>query len=562
MVRIKPYLTIRRKLILFSLIFILSVLVLTSVNNFLVQKAHQTTNLVIHEYEFLLSSIDYLKILSLTYRLNLDEYLFTKSEVYLQSMKNLMNKTENQIFLLESKFMEKNEMLEELKSSFSSYFLLTDNLISYYKSNPEDTETLNIKKNRIDSLLENAILSKLDLLSKEVEKKTLEASEELENFHFLNILISIMVIALLTTSSLVYSFLVAKSILDPISKFEEATTRIAEGEFGLTIEVKSRDELGKLALHFNEMSKKLLEFKRKIESHQKELEKTVRERTKELNEKVKELTETKIALMNMMEDLNETNKKLLEAQKKLKKSYMELKKLDVEKDRFISIAAHELKTPMTAISGFAQLLKDEEIIKDKEKRLRYLKIIEDEIKRLSALITDVLDLSRIDLGTIKVFVEEVNINEILNDVKNEMIELAKEKSLYLNVEVEKGISNVLTDREKLKRILLNLVSNSIKYTEKGGITIKAEKEGDEIKFSVSDTGIGIPKEHFNKIFTRFFQVSSPYTRKAKGSGLGLSICKELVELLGGRIWFDSEVGKGTTFYFTLPLKYKEKKTNK
>ncbi|MEM5834266.1 MAG: ATP-binding protein [Candidatus Aenigmatarchaeota archaeon] len=562
MVRIKPYLTIRRKLILFSLIFILSVLVLTSVNNFLVQKAHQTTNLVIHEYEFLLSSIDYLKILSLTYRLNLDEYLFTNSEVYLQSMKNLMNKTENQIFLLESKFTEKNEMLEELKSSFSSYFLLTDNLINYYKSNPEDIESINIKKNRIDSLLENAILSKLDLLSKEVEKKTLEASEELENFHFLNILISIMIIALLTTSSLVYSFLVAKSILDPISKFEEATTRIAEGEFGLRIEVKSRDELGKLALHFNEMSKKLLEFKRKIESHQKELEKTVRERTKELNEKVKELTETKIALMNMMEDLSETNKKLLEAQKKLKKSYMELKKLDVEKDRFISIAAHELKTPMTAISGFAQLLKDEEIIKDKEKRLRYLKIIEDEIKRLSALVTDILDLSRIDLGTIKVFVEEVNINEILNDVKNEMIELAKEKSLYLNVEVEKGIPNILTDKEKLKRILLNLVSNSIKYTEKGGITIKAEKEGDEIKFSVSDTGIGIPKEHFNKIFTRFFQVSSPYTRKAKGSGLGLSICKELVELLGGRIWFDSEVGKGTTFYFTLPLKYKEKKTNK
>ncbi|MEM5843993.1 MAG: HAMP domain-containing protein, partial [Candidatus Aenigmatarchaeota archaeon] len=346
MVRIKPYLTIRRKLILFSLIFILSVLVLTSVNNFLVQKAHQTTNLVIHEYEFLLSSIDYLKILSLTYRLNLDEYLFTNSEVYLQSMKNLMNKTENQIFLLESKFTEKNEMLEELKSSFSSYFLLTDNLINYYKSNPEDIESINIKKNRIDSLLENAILSKLDLLSKEVEKKTLEASEELENFHFLNILISIMIIALLTTSSLVYSFLVAKSILDPISKFEEATTRIAEGEFGLRIEVKSRDELGKLALHFNEMSKKLLEFKRKIESHQKELEKTVRERTKELNEKVKELTETKIALMNMMEDLSETNKKLLEAQKKLKKSYMELKKLDVEKDRFISIAAHELKTPM------------------------------------------------------------------------------------------------------------------------------------------------------------------------------------------------------------------------
>lgn len=554
-----PKLTIRSKLLLFSIIFIASVVILTFLTNYTLEKVHKNVNLFVSEYGQVLNNLNSFKSSLLLHRLSLDEYLFTGSSVYLQNMQSIKNDCEKSLSVLKARNIE-SEFLEQLDDSFNSYIALTENLIFYYQHNPEDLETINAKKNRIDSLLENAIVSKIDLILEKEEDRINKMSEELGQLHYSTLFFNLTFALLLFLISIVYSFVMYKSIVEPLEEIEKGTKKIAEGEFGFSLKVKSEDEIGKLALEFNQMSQKLLEFKNKIEAHEKELEKTVEKRTKELREKVRELTEAKTALTNMMADLDETNKKLLEAQKKLKKSFRELKKLDVEKDRFISIAAHELKTPMTAISGFAQLLKNEKIIEDKEKREKYLKIIEEEIKRLSKLVTDVLDLSRIDLGTIKVFVEEVNVKEILNEVKDEMEEWAKEKGLYLNTKIDEKVSTIFTDREKLKRILVNLVSNGIKYTEKGGVTIEAVKEKDKVRFCVCDTGIGIPKEHFKKIFTRFYQVASPHTRKVTGSGLGLSICKELVELLGGRIWFESKLGKGSKFYFTLPIKYKTSKT--
>jgi signal transduction histidine kinase len=278
----------------------------------------------------------------------------------------------------------------------------------------------------------------------------------------------------------------------------------------------------------------------------------------EINKKIDELTRTKTAMLNMMEDLDETNKKLMEAQRQLKKSFRELKKLDVDKDRFISIAAHELKTPMTAIHGFAQLLENKKIIENDEIRSKYLKIIETEIKRLSKMVAEVLDLSRIDLGIMKFTIEYVDVAGLMEEVRDEMKEKAKGKGLKLGFNVGSELTILRTDREKLKEVLINLVDDAIKYTEKGGITFEACKEDKNIIFSVADTGIGISKKYFNKLFTRFYQVASPLTRRVGGTGLGLSISKELVESLGGRIWLKSKVDKGTTFYFTLPLKAKNK----
>ena len=335
--------------------------------------------------------------------------------------------------------------------------------------------------------------------------------------------------------ALFLGFYAARRIVKPIVSLRNVALEIGKGNFDVKISVESENEIGELAKTIKNMARDLKLSQEKIKDYSRNLEKKVAERTKELED---------------------ANKKLLEYQKLLERDVEELKKLDIEKDRFISIAAHELKTPMTAISGFAQLLKNEKIIEDKEKREKYLKIVEEEIKRLAKLVTDVLDLSRADLGTIKVFVEDVNVEEVLNEVKEEMSNLAKEKGLYLNLRLPEKLPTISTDREKLKRILINLVSNAIKYTEKGGVTIEAVKDGDKVKFSVADTGVGIPKESFDKIFTRFYQVESPYTRKVGGTGLGLSICKELVKVLGGEIWFESELGKGSTFYFTLPLKYK------
>ncbi|MFH1249206.1 MAG: ATP-binding protein [archaeon] len=290
-----------------------------------------------------------------------------------------------------------------------------------------------------------------------------------------------------------------------------------------------------------------------LEKERVHLEHEVMKRTKELNKNVKELEDSKVATLNMMEDIDESNKQLIETQSNLKKSYLELKKLDVKKDEFISIAAHELKTPLTSIHGFSQLMQNESIMKDKSKRNEYLGIIDKESKRLGNLVTEILELSRIDLGTIKLVWERVDLRELIKSVVTEMRINVEKQGLYLNLKIGKEIDFVYMDEERMPQVIINLINNSIKFTPKGGIELNLEKEGKNIHFSVKDTGIGIDKEHFGKIFTRFFQVDSSYTRKAGGTGLGLSLCKEYVELMGGKIWFESEVNKGTTFHFTLPI---------
>jgi two-component system sensor histidine kinase VicK len=357
---------------------------------------------------------------------------------------------------------------------------------------------------------------------------------------------------------IILTVFITRSIIKPITEFRRDAKEISNGNLDVKIKVKSDDEIGELAEAFNQMTNDIRKSRAEIENYSKGLEKRVKERTAELDKKVDELTNSKTAMLNMMEDLDNANKELLTSQNRFKKSFNKLKELDVDKDRFISIAAHELKTPMTAISGFAQLLENEKIIENDEIRNKYLKIIETEIKRLGKLVTEVLDLSRIDLGTMKFTVEDVDTPKNMEEIKNEMLQRTKEKGLSMNFSIEQNLPIIKTDREKLREILINLIDNSIKYTKRGGIKVDVHKEYDHIKFSVADTGIGISKKYFSKLFTRFYQIESPFTRKAGGTGLGLSICKEFVENLGGRIWLKSKVGKGTTFYFTLPLKLKTK----
>jgi PAS domain S-box-containing protein len=265
-----------------------------------------------------------------------------------------------------------------------------------------------------------------------------------------------------------------------------------------------------------------------------------------------------LGILIMIRDIS----KRKEAEEKLKRSLEELKKLDAEKDRFITIAAHELKTPLTSIHGFTQLLQKEDVIKDIEAHNRYLKIINQDTDRLENLVTDILDLSKADLGTIKLIIEKVNLYEVIESLKEGMKLRSEDKGLKIFFDIEKGLPTIDTDREKLVRILLNLVDNAIKYTPRGSIKVNVRKIDSQIQFSVADTGIGIPKKHFKNIFTRFYQVASPYARKVEGIGLGLSICKELVQVMGGKIWFKSKFGKGTTFYFTLPIKRKLVKLEK
>jgi signal transduction histidine kinase len=234
--------------------------------------------------------------------------------------------------------------------------------------------------------------------------------------------------------------------------------------------------------------------------------------------------------------------------------------MDKTKNEFISVTAHELKTPLASIHGFAKLLQDKRILGDIKQRDYYLNIIMEDSVRLKKLIDDILDLSRLDLGTMKFVFEKIDVKEIFKNVVKELYLLAAKKGLTLKAGVSNNVPDQITaDRSRLTQVIVNLVNNAIKYSPKKGsrIIISASKQGDGyVLFSVQDRGTGIPRKYLKKIFERFYQVDSSYTRKVGGTGLGLSICKGIVEAMGGKIWVSSQVGRGSTFFFTLPIKSK------
>jgi len=362
----------------------------------------------------------------------------------------------------------------------------------------------------------------------------------------ISIFVVILVIAL--------GFYFSRSLTSPIKKLRDTALEIGKGKLDISIKIKSKDEIGELAATFNQMARDLRKSREEIRKHTEELEKRVQERTKELDKRIEELTNTKAALLNMMEDMGETNKKLIKLRRELKRSLKEIKEADVKKNEFISIASHELKTPLTAIHGFSQLLQSPKIFNDYGKSKKYLKIMEKETQRLSKIVNDMLSLSRIDLGTIKQNLEETDIKKFMEDIERETKRMIKEKGLKYEFKIDENLSRIITDKEKLTEILLNLINNAVKYTPKGKIIVKAFKEKNNIHFVVKDTGIGISKENQKKIFDRFYQVDSSYTRKASGTGLGLSLCKEYLELMGGKIWIKSKLGRGSEFHFIIPIK--------
>ncbi|MGB1032579.1 MAG: ATP-binding protein, partial [Flavobacteriales bacterium] len=224
------------------------------------------------------------------------------------------------------------------------------------------------------------------------------------------------------------------------------------------------------------------------------------------------------------------------------------------KSAFLANMSHEIRTPMNGILGFADLLKNPKLSGDEQ--LKYIGIIEKSGVRMLNIINDIMDISRIEAGMMKLHLSESNINEQCQFIQTFFQPEAEAKGL--NLLLRKGLPAsellVMTDKEKLYAILTNLVKNAIKCTPEGYIEFgyQLDEAQKELKFYVKDTGIGIPEESLELIFERFIQ-SDPSTKLAfQGAGLGLSISKAYVEMLGGRIWVESQMEVGSTFYFTIP----------
>ena len=330
-------------------------------------------------------------------------------------------------------------------------------------------------------------------------------------------------------------------IVTPIGQLVLATQRITRGDLSHPVAISTNDEIGDLARSFNQMVEQLEDSRKELEDYSRTLERKVEKRTTELERNVRELSEARIATLNILEDINE-------AKKELEKANRELMEMDEMKSKFLGTASHELKTPLTAIKANVDF-----ILSGREgpipRNLRqYLLTIQRNTNRIQEIMEKMLDMARIKAGKIDLLVERVN---LLSAVKEFVREIKPvEKRLDIKIKIPRDI-HVQADKDRLHDIYVNLLSNAFKFTPTGGeVRIGARRDNDVVLAEVSDTGVGIPEDQREKVFDEFYQVDR---RRYGGTGLGLTIVKGIVEEHGGKVWVDSKLGRGSSFYFTVPL---------
>ncbi|MBD2296389.1 PAS domain S-box protein [Anabaena sphaerica FACHB-251] len=242
------------------------------------------------------------------------------------------------------------------------------------------------------------------------------------------------------------------------------------------------------------------------------------------------------------------------------------KEVDKMKTDFISTVSHELRTPLTSVLGFASIIKEKletsvfPMLSTEDRKLQKtikrvadnLNIIVAEAERLTSLINDVLDIAKMEAGKVEWQMQPLDASELLDWASNSTAALFETNGLQLLKEIEPGLPQIVGDRNRLLQVLINLISNAVKFTTSGSVTCRVKQGKDGVCISVIDTGVGIAPEDQPKVFEKFRQVGDTLTDKPKGTGLGLPICKQIIDHHGGRIWVESEPGKGSTFSFIIP----------
>jgi signal transduction histidine kinase len=243
--------------------------------------------------------------------------------------------------------------------------------------------------------------------------------------------------------------------------------------------------------------------------------------------------------------------------------FAQVQAADLAKTEFVSQVSHELKNPMTSMRGYTDLLISGAVGEVTDDQKNFLNIVRSNVTRMDTIVGDLADVSRIESGHLKLLFATVQIHDLVDEVARIQRRDIDEKAQTLEVQIPDDLPAVWGDRNRLMQILVNLVSNAYKYTPEGGtITIVAEHIPDQaseagstdmVRIAVKDTGYGMKPEDQKKIFTKFFRVEEMKASSIPGTGLGLNITRNLVEMQGGQIWFESQYGKGTSFYFTIPV---------
>jgi len=287
-------------------------------------------------------------------------------------------------------------------------------------------------------------------------------------------------------------FVLSLSVIGPIQRIDTRLAAIASGDFSGHVDVENRDELGALGANVNRMNEEL------------------------------------------------------------RRLYTELEAVSRHKSEFLANMSHELRTPLNAIIGFSQVLREEMFGKVNEKQAEYLDDILSSGNHLLSLINDVLDLSKVEAGQVELEIEPFSLRDALERGVVMVRERATQDGVQVELAADPEVDVVEGDERRIKQVIFNLLSNAVKFTPAGGaVDVSSSRVNGEVRISVADTGSGIAPEDHQRIFEEFQQTGAGL-EQGEGTGLGLALSKRLVELHGGRIWLESELGKGSTFVFTLP----------
>ena len=329
--------------------------------------------------------------------------------------------------------------------------------------------------------------------------------ETLVNFQGVLIARNLIAVGVLSLLGLTATaFFLRQSVTRPLDSLKVTAEKIASGDLKQRVNIQSQDEMGQLAQSFNTMAAQI---------------------------------EQRIVETQAARDQAERS--------------------DQVKSAFLASMSHELRTPLNAVINFTRFVIDGDTGPVNEEQSDLLTEVVASAKHLLNLINDVLDMSKIEAGSLTLFIEEnVSMNSLLNSTVKTGQALLIGKPVRLHTDIEENLPYIRADQQRITQILLNIVSNACKFTDEGDINIRAYRTNDDIMIEVKDTGSGIAPEDQSLVFEAFKQTSSGL-RQAGGTGLGMPIAKSLAEAHGGRLWLDSEYGKGTTFYVAIPIKSKE-----
>jgi signal transduction histidine kinase/DNA-binding response OmpR family regulator len=323
--------------------------------------------------------------------------------------------------------------------------------------------------------------------------------------------------------ALILGFAISWSIIAPVKQMDVRLKEIASGDFFGRVEAPNRDELGTLAANLNRMNDELGRL------------------YTELRTRNHELTEALAENVRLFQELEEKSRQLEQASQ--------------HKSEFLANMSHELRTPLNAIIGFSDVLLERMFGELNPKQADYLQDILESGRHLLDLINDILDIAKVEAGHMELMVEQFALAAALENGLTMVRERASRHGIALDLDVDPAIGAVEADERKIKEVILNLLSNAVKFTPDGGqVAVTARLVDAEAQVAVRDTGVGIAPEDLGHVFEEFQQVGSATANQQEGTGLGLTLAKKFVELHGGRIWVESQVGVGSTFVFTLPLR--------